>query len=230
MTDQTQAPAENGQQTTDAAAQQTAPGNATTTALTDGGNKQTEAEATALTGDAKAKEGEGKTEPKGEETKSEADKAKSVVPEKYEFKAPEGVSLDETMLGPLSEVAKDIGLTQEQAQKLIDKMAPALNARTVESVRAAQADWKVQQVKDTEFGGEQYAANLGLARKAMDAFATDELRQLLDQTGLGDHPEVIRVFYRAGKAISEDSFVSARTGKPAQDPAAVMFPSMTNSA
>jgi hypothetical protein len=42
----------------------------------------------------------------------------------------------------------------------------------------------------------------------MDAFATPELRTLLNESGLGNHPEIIRAFYRAGKAISEDGFVA----------------------
>jgi len=30
---------------------------------------------------------------------------------------------------------------------------------------------------------------------------------LLNQTGMGNHPEMIRVFHRISKAVSEDSFV-----------------------
>jgi hypothetical protein len=65
---------------------------------------------------------------------------------------------------------------------------------------------------DKEFGGDKLSENLGVAKKALDAFGTAELRSLLNQSGLGDHPEVIRFMYRAGKAISEDRFVG---GAPA---------------
>lgn len=231
MTDQTQASAD-GQTTTDAGTQQSAAThNADTTALTEGGNKQTEAENTALTGDDKAKEGEGKQpEAESAETKTEDDKSKSQVPDKYEFKAPESVQLDETMVGQFSEVAKELGMSQEQAQKLVDKMAPVIQNRAVESVKAARAEWKAQQATDTVFGGEKLAENLGVARKAMQAFGDEELTVLLNQSGIGDHPAVIRAFFKAGKAISEDSFVSAKAGKPAGDAASVMFPSMNKSA
>jgi hypothetical protein len=47
--------------------------------------------------------------------------------------------------------------------------------------------------------------NLAAAKMALDTFGTPELRTLLIETGLGDHPEMIRAFVRAGKAISEDT-------------------------
>jgi hypothetical protein len=45
-------------------------------------------------------------------------------------------------------------------------------------------------------------------------FGTPELRTLLNESGLGNHPEVIRMMYRAGKAISEDRFVAPSAGGP----------------
>ena len=64
-----------------------------------------------------------------------------------------------------------------------------------------------QSMADKEFGGDKLNENLALASKAMDAFATPELKQVLDQTGLGNHPELIRAFVRVGRQISEDRLV-----------------------
>jgi hypothetical protein len=52
-----------------------------------------------------------------------------------------------------------------------------------------------------------------VAKKALDAFGTAELRSLLNESGLGNHPEVIRFMFRAGKAISEDSMVTGTKGE-----------------
>ena len=65
---------------------------------------------------------------------------------------------------------------------------------------------------DEEFGGENLSSNLEVAKSALDAFGTDPLKQLLAESGLGNHPEVIRFMYRAGKAISEDSYVGNSQG------------------
>lgn len=230
MTDQTATTnADNGTKNTDADTQQKPPAttNADTTALTGEGKEQTSTDTTALTGEGKVDET--KTETKDEGECGDA-KAKSQVPEKYEFKVPEGVQLDEAALGQFSEAAKELGLSQEHAQKLVDKMAPVLANRTVEAVNAASAEWVEAQKTDKEFGGEKLAENLGVARKAMEAFASPELVTLLNQTRLGNHPEVIRAFYRMGKAISEDTFVSGNPGQAAKDPASVLFPTMTKSA
>jgi hypothetical protein len=48
--------------------------------------------------------------------------------------------------------------------------------------------------------GGGFDANLGLARQALQRFGDDELRQLLNRSGLGDHPAVLRAFARAGRA------------------------------
>lgn len=132
------------------------------------------------------------------------------APERYDFKAGEGVSYDAAVIDAYSEVAKELNLSQDNAQKVLDKMAPVIAARQSEQIAALHADWANSSKADKEFGGEKLAENLGTAKKAMDAFATPELRTLLNDTGLGNHPEVIRMFYRAGKSISEDSFVAGR--------------------
>lgn len=147
------------------------------------------------------------------------------VPEQYEFAAPEGVQLDEAQVAAFTEVAKELSLSQEAAQKIIDKMAPAMQARQLEVLQKARTDWAEATKADQEFGGEKLQENLAVAKKAMDAFGSPELRKLLNESGLGNHPELIRVFYRAGKAISEDGFVpGGRTNAAPVDPAKRLFP------
>ena len=87
-------------------------------------------------------------------------------------------------------------------------MAPAIAERQTEQVAAIRKDWFEASKSDKEFGGEKLEQNLGIAKKALDTFGSPELNQLLVSTGLGNHPEVIRMMYRAGKAIGEDTFVS----------------------
>ena len=144
-------------------------------------------------------------EPKPAETDA---KPAEGAPEKYEFTAPEGKEYDSNLLTAFEAAAKDSNLTQETAQKLLDKMAPAIAERQTEQVAAIRKDWFEASKSDKEFGGEKLEQNLGVAKKALDTFGSPELNQLLVSTGLGNHPEVIRMMYRAGKAIGEDTFVS----------------------
>ena len=170
-----------------------------------------------LLGDGAAQAGDA-----AEQTKDEGEKPEG-APEQYEWAAPEGVTLDESVMGSLSEVAKELNLSQDAAQKLVDKMAPAMAQRQAAQVQAMQAEWRESSSGDAEFGGAKLAENMAVAKKALDAFATPEFRQLLEQTGMGNHPEVIRTFYRAGKAISEDGLVSGSAPKAPRD-ARSLFP------
>ena len=61
--------------------------------------------------------------------------------------------------------------------------------------------------------------------KAIETFGTPELRSLLDSTGMGNHPEVVRLALKIGKAISEDTIVRGRNTPSggAKDPASVLY-------
>ena len=153
------------------------------------------------------------------------------APEKYEFTAPEGAAaFDDSVIAQFSEVARELNLPQDAAQKVLDKMGPAIQARQAETIQAARNMWAESAKSDKEFGGEKLTENLAVAKKALDTFGSPELRALLNESGLGNHPEMIRVLYRAGKAISEDRFVGAgRGGKVApksnSDYASALYPS-----
>ena len=77
-----------------------------------------------------ATEGQGTQGQQAEGTKTEGEQEKKPegAPESYEFKAPEGTQFDDAVIGAFSEVAKELNLPQDQAQKVLDKMAPVIAA------------------------------------------------------------------------------------------------------
>lgn len=171
-------------------------------------------------GETKPAEGEtkpsaGETKPAEGETKP-GDKPEPKAPEKYEFKAPEGFEkLDEEVLGKFDPVFRELDLTTEQAQKLID-LAPALIGKhATAAVEKTIADlgytdaagWADQIRNDPEIGGEKLAESMAVVLKARDAFAPPALVKMLKTTPLGNHPDVFRMFHAIGKAISEDGYV-----------------------
>jgi len=167
-----------------------------------------------------------KSDDKADDKKDDA----SGVPEKYEFKAPEGVTLDEEATAEFSELAKQLNLSQEDAQKVADigvKLQQKWAAQQQESVQTALTEWKKSSETDKEFGGEKLQENLATAKKALDAFGTPELKKLLDESGLGNHPEVIRAWFRIGKQVSEDTISGGSAGVKAEsNPAKILYPSM----
>ena len=131
---------------------------------------------------------------------------KAGAPEAYEFKAAEGQTFDPEFLKGYSEAARELNLTQEAAQTMIDKVGPVLAQQQQAQIAQVRNDWAEASKVDAEFGGTKLNENLAIAKQSIDKFATPEFKQMLDDTGLGNHPEWIRYCYRVSKAFSPDNF------------------------
>ena len=159
------------------------------------------------------------------------------VPEKYEFKSPEGVEVDLSKIEVFGEAAKDLGLTQKQFQQLVEydikRSASAMQEMSTQfSERISH--WADETKADKELGGEALNENLGLAKRAIETFGSPQLAKLIDAPsatnpdglGLGNHPEVIRLFYRVGRAISESDLVTGDNKIEGRDSLERMYPTM----
>lgn len=150
------------------------------------------------------------TEQKAEEAQEAP--APAGAPENYEpFKFGENPAIDPSSIEGFSTAAKEAGLSQEQAQKVLDSLAPSVAAKLRGDLIAQAGQWLKASQADPEFGGASFEANKGIAVGAYQKLATPELREILNNSGLCNHPEVIRLFYRIGKMTSQDSGV---TGAP----------------
>lgn len=195
--------------------------------LAQGAADQGQQQQAADQGSAAATEAQSQTA-EGEQGKDPQDGGKPQgAPEKYEFATPEGMQFDDAVVGAFGEVAKDLNLSQEAAQKILDKVGPVMAAQQNEALQAASNEWAEASKTDKEFGGDKLNENLAVAKKAMDQFASPELRTLLNESALGNNPEVIRMFYRVGKAISEDGFVVGGNAKNSEQTTAQrLYPNM----
>jgi len=188
---------------------------ATTTTEGQAASDTTTQSATGADGQGQQQQTEGQPAAEGAADTGKTEEAKKPegAPEKYEFANTD--QLDSAVLNQFSEVARDLNLSQEAAQQVLDKMGPVIASRQSEQLEQARNQWAEDAKADKEFGGEKLQENLSYAKKAMETFATPELRALLNESGLGNHPEIIRVFVRAGKAISEDRLVTGAQGTTA---------------
>ena len=133
------------------------------------------------------------------------------APEKYEFSTDEGVELDSAALADFEPVARELNLTNEQAQKLVDaypKILEGVQQRQTEAWQAQTEEWAATVKADKEIGGDKLTTNIGVAQRALDQFGTPELKEYLNATGLGNHPDLVKTFVKIGKAMSEDGMVS----------------------
>jgi hypothetical protein len=172
-------------------------------------------------GDTGAADGSGQTDKKDDTPKG--------APDKYDLKMPDGTALDEAALADLEPVARELNLTNEQAQKLAETYANRMQQdlqRQQENWKRTTEEWVGAIKADKEIGGQNFDVSVRHAQAALNKFGSAELRAQMDATGMGNHPELVRVFARIGKAMAEDTFVqSSRDGVQA-DPAKKLFPSM----
>ena len=138
------------------------------------------------------------------------------VPDNYDLAAPEGLTLDPAAIALATPVFRELGLSNEQANKLMPvagQFAQGLldrrNRQMLGQVEADRKAWLDAAQADPEIGGRHWATTIGTAARALDALGLikgSPFRVLLDESGLGNHPEMIRAFQRVGKAIAEDGF------------------------
>ena len=117
--------------------------------------------------------------------------------------------LDKEQFEKISAYAKEKGLTSDQAQELLNRESNIVgeyHSKQLDHFETVKESWKTQGLSDQEIagvGGKDYVQNVEFAHRALTRFGTDELKKQLDASGFGNHPEVIRVFSRIGKAMSE---------------------------
>lgn len=159
---------------------------------------------------------ETKSEEKPAEVKTESEVKPEVKPEtkpeiKYELKLPEGSLLDSASLEKIASFAKEQGFSQEVAQKLVDDRSEAVTSYRENLVKGheklSQETWVSEAKADKEIGQAKFNESIEMGRRFLDAVATTEFKQMLVDTGYGNHKEVIRTFARAAKLIGEDRLV-----------------------
>ncbi|WP_320728974.1 peptidase [Enterobacter kobei] len=133
------------------------------------------------------------------------------APEKYEFKPAEGQELDTAALEQFEPIARELNLSNEQAQKMVDlygtKILPMVQQQQAEAWQKTTEKWAEDVKADKEIGGDKLTANLSAAQRALDLFGSPALKEYLEGTGLGNHPELVKTFIKIGKAMSEDGMV-----------------------
>lgn len=151
-----------------------------------------------------------------------ATQAAPVVPEKYDLKLPEGSKLEASFVDQLSAFAKEQGLNQAQAQKLLEREHAsrlAFESSHKEAQDKALADYRAGLLttleKDPEIGGAKLAENAEYAKRFVAQFGSEQLKKDLNESGLGNHPELIRMLAKAGKQfMAEDRAVHGNPVTP----------------
>lgn len=138
-----------------------------------------------------------------------------VVPEKpdaYSIEVPEGLKADEALMGEFRNAAHEAKLTVDQAKTLTGWWNKRAEAEQ-KAVNDARTAWTTE--LQTDWGG-KFEGNVAVAQKAIRTLAPAEFVTFLEQSGLGNHPAMVRMFHRIGEAVSEDKLVQGTASQPAK--------------
>ncbi len=150
-----------------------------------------------------------------------------VVPDKYDLKLPKDSLLEAAHIEKTMAYAKEKGLSQDEAQSLLER-EHAVVAAYVDAERSKLEIQKDEWVKlsnaDKEFGGEKFKQSVELAHRVLAKHGSQALKGALNETGLGNHPELIRLLVRIGKGMADDSAVFVgREPAPEKSAAEILY-------
>jgi len=123
---------------------------------------------------------------------------------------PDGLEYDEGFETAYKDLAFKAGLNSQQAKAIFDGYHEYINNKASvegEGTAAQSAEW-VESLKK-EFG-KAYNERVELASRAVDTYGDGDLKQWLDQTGMGNNPMMVKLFAKIGEGIAEGKADSAQ--------------------
>lgn len=145
------------------------------------------------------------------ETTTTEETPEALAAEDYELSLSENSLLEPSTLEDLSAYASENGLSNEAAQEMLVREETAVNSYQEAQDTEAQAirdSWPEETKNDKEIGGENYVENCELSNRVFKQYGSEAMGKLLEDTGFGDHVEVVRTFSAIARAlIAEDKLV-----------------------
>lgn len=179
----------------------------------------------------------------GEPSQSSGEEEKAVEepgkedgpPEDYgDFNFMEGVTPNDAALADFKTLAREFGLSKAKAQKLIDLQNRIARESFDEAVRRYDSEvqaitdkWEADVRADPELGGAALDDNMRVAKSVFRTLGVPEAFDVIMKNNMGSNPAILRLLYRAGKALGEAAFVHGRgEGAAPVSAAKAIYPEM----
>ena len=144
-----------------------------------------------------------------------------------DFKAPDGYTLDPKAIEAVLPIFKELGLSQDAAQRLVDAQIARdiANAKAPQETYAAlRSQWQTETLNHPDIksahsgdkiGIDAVKAEMGRALSAIgDPVLTTQFKQAMDLTGAGDNPAFVRTFLKMAAFITEGTHVTGKGPSP----------------
>lgn len=161
-----------------------------------------------------------------EQEQEQASDEEKVEFEKYELNI-EGI--EEESLKDFEAFVNEYQIPKEAAEEFVKGYVEKSQKALEDSITNTLKEWEEQVRNDKEIGGDKLEENLSIAKKAAKEIGGDSLIAALEETGVGSHPEIVRVFVRIGKLLEEDKVLSTGGVKSeSKDPLIELYPTMAS--
>ncbi len=117
---------------------------------------------------------------------------------------PENSLLSPQTLAAFKQTATEVNLPAEALSQWLSHEETRLQAAAEQAAQAQQTQLENWARQTQATFGPRWQEEVSKAVRAADAFGGPQLRQLLEETGLGNHPVIVRTFHAVAQRICED--------------------------
>jgi hypothetical protein len=132
-------------------------------------------------------------------------------PKEYSLLQGDGASVGKADADWVKQVAHKAGLNEKQAGVVYEELHTRYQG-IIDGFKNKKTETD-QQWLDTlhqKWRGSDFDVNIQAAQKGVRAFGGDELADVLESSGLGNHPALVETFANIGKALGEDKTFGGR--------------------
>lgn len=132
------------------------------------------------------------------------------TPDKYSFKVeglPEGFKIDDSKLAGAKKALHDAGLTDKQASSVMKYYTEGILKDATDYQSSQRQSQETSMSSLTKEFGDQTSVKLDVAKSVVKKFGGETLTTLLEQSGMGNNPEFIKMFIKIGEAMLDDSAI-----------------------
>jgi len=128
----------------------------------------------------------------------------------YELAFPDNIpnevksAFDEGTMNAFREKAHSLGMNQQQVSELFGWYAKLQGQGMSQMADQQAASLEEGEAALREKWGRAYDQNVDFAKKAFEKYGGDDLAQIMDTSGLGNHPAVLEAFAQIAKATMPD--------------------------
>jgi hypothetical protein len=148
--------------------------------------------------------------------------AAPAVPESYTLTAPEGQTLDKTLVDSATPIFRELGLDNTAAQKLVDfyngQMSKQADVARTAIVKMGET-WSAETMANPKLGPhlDTIKADVGRGLDVLESKQPgikSRFQSAMDQTMVGNHPAFIEAFWEFAKLAAPGAHVSGKSPSP----------------